>query len=51
MGALALIGYGVATIKMPTAGNSKLAKNVGGDSIDDIVMRYIAFRKGKKIYL
>ena len=50
MGVLALIGYGVATIKMPTAGNSKLAKNVGGDSIDDIVMRYIAFRKGRKIY-
>lgn len=50
MGVCAIIGYGVATIKIPTAGNSKLAKNVGGDSIDDIILRYILFKKNKKIY-
>lgn len=50
IGLFALMGYGVATIKMPTSGNSKLAKNVGGDSIDDIVLRYIVFKKNKKIY-
>ena len=50
MGLCALIGYGIATIKIPTAGNSKLAKNVGGDSIDDIILRYILFKKNKKIY-
>ena len=48
IGLFALMG--VATIKMPTSGNSKLAKNVGGDSIDDIVLRYIVFKKNKKIY-
>lgn len=50
IGLFALIGYGVATIKMPTNGTSKIAKNVGGDSIDDIVKRYIIFKKNKKVY-
>ena len=35
---------------MPASGNSKLAKNVGGDSIDDIIKRYILFKKNKKVY-
>lgn len=47
---LSLIGYGIGTIKMPTAGNTKLAKNVGGDSLDDIILRYILFNKNKKVY-
>ncbi len=46
----ALIGYGAATIKVPTSGNTKLSKNVGGDSIDDIILRYILFKKNKKVY-
>lgn len=45
----ALIGYGIATIKIPT-GNSYMSKNVGGDSIDDIIMRYILFKKNKRVY-
>ena len=50
IGVCALIGYGIATIKIPAGGNSKLAKNVGGDSIDDIIKRYILFKKSRKIY-
>ena len=50
IGIFALLGYGIATIKMPANGNSKLAKNVGGDSIDDIIKRYILFKKSRKIY-
>lgn len=46
----ALIGYGIGTIKFPTAGNSKIAKNVGGDSIDEVIMNYVRFKKNKKIY-
>lgn len=46
----AVIGYVIATVKMPAGGNSKLAKNVGGDSIDDIIKRYIFFKKSRKIY-
>ncbi len=47
---LALIGYGIGTIKMPTAGNTKIAKNVGGDSLDEIILRYIRFKKNRKVY-
>ena len=50
IGTFAILGYIIATIKMPTAGNSKLAKNVGGDSIDDIILRYIMFKRNKKVY-
>lgn len=46
----ALIGYALATVKIPAGGNSKLAKNVGGDSIDDIIKRYMAFKKNKRVY-
>lgn len=50
IGLFAILGYAIATIKMPSAGTSKLAKNVGGDSIDDIILRYILFKKNKKVY-
>ena len=47
---LSLMGYGIGTIKMPTSGNTKLVKNVGGDSIDEIIFHYIMFKKNKKVY-
>ena len=47
---LALLGYAIATIKFSTNGNTKLSKNVGGDSIDDVILRYIWFKKNKKVY-
>ena len=46
----ALIGYGIGTIKMPAGGTSKIAKNVGGDSIDEIIKNYILFKRNKKLY-
>lgn len=50
IGICAIIGYTIATVKVPAGGNSKLSKNVGGDSIDDIIKRYILFKKTKKVY-
>lgn len=47
---LALIGYGIGTIKFPSSGTSKIAKNVGGDAIDTVIMNYIKFNKNKKLY-
>ena len=35
---------------MPTSGTSKLVKNVGGDSIDEIIVHYMQFKKNKKVY-
>lgn len=48
--AFAVIGYGIGTIKFPTSGNNKIAKNVGGDSIDQVIVNYIRFKKNRKIY-
>ena len=48
--ALALIGYGIGTIKFPSSGTSQIAKNVGGDSIDEVIVNYIKFKKNKKLY-
>lgn len=50
MGIFAVIGYCIGTIKIPTMGNSKITKNVGGDSIDEIIYHYIMFNKNKKVY-
>ena len=47
---LALIGYGIGTIKFPTNGSSKISKNVGGDSIDEVILNYIKFKKNNKVY-
>lgn len=51
MAILAAIGYGIGTIKMPTSGNTKISKNVGGDSLDEIILNYIKFKKNKKFIL
>ena len=50
MAVLAGVGYGIGTIKVPTNGTSKLSKNVGGESIDEIIWHYINFKKKKKVY-
>ncbi len=47
---LALLGFGIGTIKFPSNGNNKISKNVGGDSIDEIIINYIKFKKNRKIY-
>lgn len=46
---LAAIAYGIGTLKFPS-GNSKISKNVGGDSLDEIISKYIIFQKNKKVY-
>lgn len=46
---LSAIAYAIGTLKFPT-GNSSIAKNVGGESLDEIIVEYINFQKNKKIY-
>ena len=49
---LALIGFSIATFKIPEIGSLKTTKTVGGQKIDDVIKRAIQFkRKGNKIYL
>lgn len=51
MALLALIGFGISSIKIPTLGGLKFTKKVGGDSLDEIILRYIKFRRNKKLYV
>ncbi len=47
---LALIGYGLGTIKIPRINGLKFTKNIEGDSLDEVFLRYIKFKSNKKIY-
>lgn len=47
----ALLGFGAGTIKIPLITSFKFTKNVAGDYIDDIIIRYIKFKMNNaKIY-
>ncbi len=49
---LALIGFAVGTFKIPEINSFEFAKKVGGESIDDVILRYIKFKQKKnKIYV
>jgi len=49
---LAVIGFSIGTFKIPNAEGFKVTRLVGGENIDDIILRYIKFRKKKnKIYI
>ena len=47
----ALIGYAIGSIKIPETSTGKLGRNYAGDYIDEIIMKYLAFKKSKKIYV
>ena len=52
VGILALIGFCIGTFKVPNGDGFKITKLVGGENIDDIILRYIKFkRKKNKIYI
>ncbi|MBR1654311.1 MAG: hypothetical protein IJ690_05120 [Clostridia bacterium] len=46
----ALIGFAVGTIKIPRISGLKFTKNIEGDSIDEIIIRYAKFKTNRKIY-
>jgi len=49
---IALIGFAIGTFKFPKAEGIKISKYVGGEDIDDLILRYIKFkRKKNKIYI
>lgn len=47
---LALLGYAFGTVKIPKITGLKFTKNIEGDSMDEVFLRYIKFRSNKKIY-
>ena len=52
IGVFALIGFICGTFKIPDSGAFKITRLVGGENIDDIILRYIKFRQKKnRIYI
>lgn len=52
IGALALIGFICGTFKIPDSSVLRVTRLVGGENIDDIILRYIKFKQKKnRIYI
>ena len=51
--ALALIGFGIGTLKVPNTTAFEFTRKTGGENLDDVIMRWIKFKfKNKnKIYV
>ena len=48
----ALIGYAIGMFKIPDGNGLEITRKAGGENIDDIIKRYIKFKKNnKKIYV
>lgn len=50
MAVCALIGYAIGAVKIPTLNGIPFTKKIGGESLDEIIRRYIKFKMNKKIY-
>lgn len=48
----ALIGYIIGMFKIPETNGFELARKAGGENLDDVIIRYIKFKKNnKKLYV
>lgn len=50
MGVCAVIGWAIGAIKIPTVAGLPFTKNIGGESLDEIIRRYVKFKASKKLY-
>ena len=49
---LGLLGFIIGTFKVPDSGALKVTRLVGGENIDDVILRYIKFKQKKnRIYI
>lgn len=51
MAVFAVIGYVIGAVKMPTVAGLPFTKKIGGESLDEIIRRYIKFKRNRKIYI
>ena len=52
VGIFGFIGFSIGTFKVPESNAFKFTKMTGGENIDDIILRWIKFRKkGNKVYI
>ncbi len=48
----AAIGYGIGMFKVPESDGLRVSQKIGGENIDDIIKRYIKFKKNRrKLYV
>ncbi len=50
MAIFAVIGYIIGAVKIPTIVSIPVTKKIGGEPISEIIIRYIKFKKNRKIY-
>ena len=50
MAFVALIGYLIATIKVPYIPGIRITKDMAGDTVDELIRRYIKFSNNKRKY-
>ncbi|MBR3132983.1 MAG: PrgI family protein [Clostridia bacterium] len=51
MGIFALIGFGIGAIKIPVISGIPVTKKIGGEPLSEIILRWIKFKKNKKMYV
>ena len=47
----ALIGFAVGALKIPTIVAFPITKKIGGEPIGEIILRYMKFKKNRKMYI
>ena len=50
MGIFGVLGWMYGAIKIPTISGIAVTKKVGGESLDEIINRYIKFKAKRRIY-
>lgn len=51
MAVFALIGYAIGALKIPTIVAFPITKKIGGEPIGEIILRYMKFKKNRKMYI
>ncbi len=51
MALFAFIGWAIGALKIPTIVAIPITKKIGGEPLSEIIIRYIKFKKNKKIYM
>ena len=46
----ALIGYIIGAVKIPTIVSIPITKKIGGEPLSEIIVRYVKFKKNRKMY-
>ena len=51
MAVFALIGFAIGALKIPTIVAFPITKKIGGEPIGEIILRYMKFKKNRKMYV